>query len=181
MASLQEQLLKAGIIDEKKAKQAKKEQRKAAKQNKGQTQPDEAKLAAARAQAEKAERDRALNRERQAAAEQKAIQAQIVQLITTNRIDRGQGDIAYQFVDGKKIKKIYVTAALQAQLTRGQVAVVGLGQGYELVPAAVAEKISQRNPASVLVLHDRQLQSTDASADEDDPYADYQIPDDLMW
>ncbi|WP_373092929.1 DUF2058 family protein, partial [Zhongshania sp.] len=41
MATLQEQLLKAGIVDEKKAKQLKKEKRKAAKQPKGQVQIDE--------------------------------------------------------------------------------------------------------------------------------------------
>ena len=42
MASLQEQLLKAGIVDKKKAKQAEQEKRKKNKQaNKGQPQKDE--------------------------------------------------------------------------------------------------------------------------------------------
>ncbi|MBB3047022.1 hypothetical protein FHR99_001258 [Litorivivens lipolytica] len=177
MASLQEQLLKAGVVDEKKAKQLKKEKRKAAKQPKGHVQVDESKAAAAKARAEKAERDRELNRQRQAEAEKKAIQAQINQLITTNAINRQNGEQAYQFVDGKKIKKLYVTNELQAQLTRGQIAIVKLGEAYELVPSAVAEKIRQRDEARVLVLHDK----TTEAVDEDDPYADYQIPDDLMW
>ncbi|WP_372747330.1 DUF2058 domain-containing protein [Litorivivens sp.] len=180
MSSLQEQLLKAGIVDEKKAKQAKKEKRKAAKQAKGQTQVDESKAAALQARAEKAERDRELNRQRQAAAERKAVQAQIDQLITTNSIDRRGGEVAYQFVDNKKIKKLLVTDAIQAQLTRGQIAIVALQGRYELVPAAVAEKIRQRDESRVLVLHDRSAESAEM-VDEDDPYADYQIPDDLMW
>lgn len=177
MTSLQDQLLKAGIVDEKRVKQAKKDKRKASKNPKGHKPVDENKVAAARALAEKAERDRELNRQRQAEAEKKAVQAQINQLVCANAIERAGGDLAYQFVDGKKIKKLYVTEKLQAQLTRGQIAIVTQGEAYELVPAPVAEKIKQRDSSRVLVLHDK----TSEAVDEDDPYADYQIPDDLMW
>ena len=45
-----------------------------------------------------------------------------------------------------------------------------------LVPAAVAEKITQRQAESIVVLNAKQQQE-----DEDDPYADFKIPDDLMW
>lgn len=177
MPSLQEQLLQAGMVDQKKAKQLNKEKRKAAKQPKGQVKVDETKEAAARALQQKAERDRELNRQRQAEADKKAIRAQIVQLITLNRIDRKRGEVSYQFTDGKKIKKLYVTDELQAQLSRGQIAIAKQGEGYELVPAAIAEKIAQRD-ASFVVLHHQK--SADV-VDDDDPYADYQIPDDLMW
>ncbi len=177
MASLQEQLLKAGLADEKKAKQINKEKRKTKKANKGKVLVDEAKLAAQQALAEKAERDREINRQRQAEAEKKAIAAQIVQLVEMNLIDRGQGEIAYQFTDGKKIKKLYVTGKLQEQLVKGLIAIVKLRDGYELVPAAVADKIKQRDESVVLVHIDKSAETVD----EDDPYADYQIPDDLMW
>lgn len=180
MPSLQDQLLKAGVVDQKKAKQLNKEKRKAAKQSKakGQPQVDETKAAAAKALAEKSERDREMNRQRQAEVEKKAIQAQITQLINTNKLDRKGGDLAYQFVDGKKIKKLYVTSKLQDQLTKGQIAIVKQGDQYELVPARIAEKIQQRDEARVLVLHEKGNSET---VDEDDPYADYPIPDDLMW
>ena len=178
MASLQDQLLKAGIVDKKKAKQIKQEQRKEAKSRpKGQEQVDENREQAKRNMAEKAERDRELNRQRQAEAEQKAIHAQIIQLIEMNRIDRQGGDVAYQFTDGTKIKKIYVTPKLQDDLSRGRLAIARLAEGYELLPAAAAEKIMQRDEAAIVLLN-----SVDATqVDEDDPYADYQIPDDLMW
>ncbi|MFT5033655.1 MAG: hypothetical protein ACI89D_000913 [Bermanella sp.] len=178
MPTLQEQLLQAGIVDPKKAKAINKEKRKAAKQPKGQVRVDESKEAVTRALQQKAARDRELNRQRQAEADKKAIQAQIIQLITANRIDRQRGELTYQFVDAKKIKKIYVTNDLQAQLTRGQIAIVKLNEGYELVPAAVADKIKQRDEARVLVLHDKSIVEV---TEEDDPYADYKIPDDLMW
>ena len=178
MASLQEQLLKAGMVDAKKAKEIKKEKRKQAKQvPKGQTAVNEAREQAERARAEKAERDREMNRQQQAAAEQKAIAAQIRQLVQMNRIDRAGGETAYQFADASKIKKIYVTSLQLEQLSRGLVALAKVDDSYELVPAAVADKIKQRDETVVLV------QNTPGAeeVDEDDPYADYQIPDDLMW
>jgi uncharacterized protein len=52
-----------------------------------------------------------------------------------------------------------------------------MANDYELLPAAAAEKIMQRD-ALVIVLLNRNEQ---AAVDEDDPYASYQIPDDLMW
>ena len=178
MASLQEQLLKAGIVDEKKAKQVNKDKRKQAKQTpKGQAQVDETRQQALAAKAEKAARDREINRQQQAAAEQKALAAQIKQLIDINRVDRQDGDQAYQFTDGKKIKKIYVTELMHSQLSKGLLAIAKLNEQYELVPAAVADKIKQRDPLTIV----SQNQPSADTVDEDDPYADFQIPDDLTW
>ncbi|MEH6581517.1 MAG: DUF2058 domain-containing protein [Halioglobus sp.] len=178
MASLQDQLLKAGIVDKKKAKEINKEKRKKAKkQPKGSVQLDETKEQAKRALADKVERDREINRQQQATAEQKAVHAQIIQLVNMNRISRQNGDIAYQFSDGKIIKKLYVTAELQSQLIKGKIAISKLGESFELVPSAIAEKIRQRDE-SIIVLQNSNEKS---EVDEDDPYADYQIPDDLMW
>ena len=176
--SLQDQLLNAGLVDKKKAKAVQKEKRKQAKQQpKGQAKIDESKLRAQQVLQEKAERSRTLSQQQQAEADKKAIQAQIKQLIESNRIDRQNGEVAYQFVDDKKIKKLYVTELLQNQLGKGLIAIVKLNDSYELVPKVVAEKISQRDESTVLLLNDK---SQDV-VEEDDPYADYQIPDDLMW
>lgn len=178
MASLQDQLLKAGVVDDKKAKKIKREQRKAEKgQPKGKVQIDQDKEQARVAREEKAARDRALNKRKEQAAEQKAIAAQIIQLVQMNKIERGAGDIAYQFADGSKIKKIYVTPQLQNDLVAGRIAIAKLDDGYELLPAAAADKIAQRDEHVIVVLNT----SGPGEVDEDDPYADYQVPDDLMW
>ena len=178
MASLQDQLLKAGIVDSKKAKKIVKEKRKEARsQPKGHARVDETREQAQRSLAEKAERDRELNRELQAQNEQKAIQAQVIQLIRMNRIERTGGDIPFQFIDGKKIKKIHVTGQIQAELSRGRIAIARLEGRYELLPAAAARKIMQRDASAILLLNTGEP----AVAGEDDPYAAYQIPDDLMW
>jgi uncharacterized protein YaiL (DUF2058 family) len=48
---------------------------------------------------------------------------------------------------------------------------------YEVVNCEAAEKIRLRDAACVLVLN----KAVEAEVKEDDPYAEYQIPDDLMW
>ena len=118
-----------------------------------------------------------LNKQQQEVVERKAIQAQISQLITMNRIKRESGDIAYQFTDGTRIKKIYVTEQLQKDLVNGRLAIAKLGNEFELLPSSAAEKIRQRDPQVIVLLNTYEV----TGVDEDDPYAEYQIPDDLMW
>jgi uncharacterized protein YaiL (DUF2058 family) len=178
VSTLQDQLQKAGLVDKKKAKQMDKEKRKAARvqRKSGEPSVDETKLQAQKAREEKAERDRQLNAQRQAEQEKKAATAQIKQLIEMNRQPKEAGDIAYNFTDRGKIKKMYVTPTIQRRLTNGLLAIVSYGDGYELVPAQVAEKIAERDSSYVIALNNKQ-----ETPEDDDPYADYQIPDDLMW
>ena len=186
MASLQDQLLKAWLVDEKKAKKAKKDKRKQNKvAHKSKEQVvDEAKLAAQQTKAEKTEKDRELNRQRQQEAEQKAFAAQVKQLIQVNKIDKGKADIGYNFEHAGKFKKIYVNAELQNLLSRGRLAIVAFSEAnettFEVVPVPVAEKIAQRDESSVILLNDTE-QASASTSEEDDWYADYEIPDDLMW
>jgi uncharacterized protein len=174
--SLKDQLLKAGLADAKKARQAEHAKRQEAKQvQRGEAQdPAEAVRQAREAQAE---RDRLLNAERQAQQRHKEVAAQIRQLIEAHRVDRRGAEQSFQFVDGKKIQKIYVNALMADQLARGMLAVVRLGEGFEVVPTAIADKIAERDGQAVVVRHERDTGQLPA----DDPYADYPIPDDLMW
>ncbi|HEB26730.1 MAG TPA: DUF2058 domain-containing protein [Porticoccus sp.] len=177
--SLQDQLLKAGFSDEKKAKKIKKEKKKQEKQQRKSKDNviDETKLQVQQSRQQKLERDRQLNEERKAEADKKAIAAQVKQLIEVNRISRHGAELDYNFTDNKKIKKMLVDSTMLEQLSRGRLAIVSLHDKYELVPAAVAEKIQQRLPERVIVSNE----VIESDVDEDDPYADYQIPDDLMW
>lgn len=176
--SLQDQLLKAGLIDDKKAKKIKKAKHKQVQQkrkNKTATL-DESKLAAQKAQTEKAEHDRELNLQHKVAAEQKAIQAQVRQLIEMNRQSMEDGDLPYSFTDGTVIKRIHVTGRQLKQLGNGRLCIVKLDEQYELIPTLVADKIQQRDQQTPILSN----QPTE-TANEDDPYADFQVPDDLMW
>jgi uncharacterized protein YaiL (DUF2058 family) len=179
--TLFDQLKKSGLIDKKKATQAKKEKHKRIKQQKGKKAKAlvKSKQWVQEAQAKKVARDRKLNQQRKQAAEQKAVTAQIKQLIQANRLEDIQGEIGYNFVDGKQVQRLYVTSAVQDQLTKGSLAIVKEKEKYiyELVPAQIADKIKLRDPSCVILCNVTQSRESDA----DDPYAEYQVPDDLMW
>ena len=176
--SLQDQLLKAGLVDDKKAHKIKKSKQKQTRQkqkNKVET-TDEAKLAAQQAQAEQVERDRQLNLQRKAETERKAVAAQVRQLVEMNRQSRDDGEVDYSFTDGTLVKRIQVTAPQLKQLGNGRLCIISMDGQYELIPMRVAEKIQQRD-ASAIILSNPSTEEPD----EDDPYADYKVPDDLMW
>lgn len=176
--SLRDQLLKAGLVNEKQVKQATKQQKKQDRLvHKGQAEKDEsAKLAAQQALAEKAARDQELNRQAQEKAEQKARAAQIKQLIEASRLPKLNTEDYYNFVDDKKVKRLSVNEIMRNKLASGWLAIVRHGGGYEVIPREAALKIQERDPKRIVQLNE-QTQQPDA----DDPYAAYQIPDDLMW
>jgi hypothetical protein len=130
--SLQEQMLKAGLIDKKKLKKAGKTTKKS------RTQAKEAKAAVEENRVSQLEKDKALNRQRDEDALQKAFISQVKQLIEMNRLDRNNGDIGYNFTDGTTVKKIYVDKLMQKQLVNGRLAIARYLDGYEVIPAAVA-------------------------------------------
>ena len=178
MASLQEQLLNAGVVDAKKAKTLQKEKRKKAKQQpKGKAVLDDDKAQARQTLLDKAQRDRAQNKRLQAELDKKSIHAQVIQLVSLNTIDRSRGETAYHFTDDKKVKKLYIDNTLQSQLSNGQLGIAKLNEEYVLIPRKIAEKILQRESSIIILLNDTEK----TLIDTEDPYADYQIPDDLMW
>lgn len=181
MGSLQDQLLKAGLIDKSKANKVSKDKQKQANlARKSGAKTDNAKKRQAHQERErKLARDRELNLQKQQASSQKAIAAQVKQLIEKNCIARDQGEISYSFIYKNKVKNIGVTADLKNQLTLGRLAIVTFllnsQRKFEIVPAPVAEKIAQRDANAVVHLNQK------AEIEEDDPYANFQVPDDLTW
>lgn len=176
--SLQEQLLQAGVVDKERATKLKKAKHKEGRKRlRGAAETDETKAAAERARTEKAARDRVLSQQQQAAAAEKAVAAQVRQLIEKNRIEGEAGEIPYNFSDQNVIRKMYVSESQQTALVDGRIAVARLDGSYVLVPAPVATKVRERDPGAVLVLNI----AGDGVVDADDEYADYQIPDDLTW
>ena len=175
--SLKDQLLKSGLAKKPAAKPAKKKKppQVAKKQRK---QASEATLRAQRAMLDKAKKDKKLNEQRQIEAAAKAKFAQIKQLVDGSKLSRKDGETPYSFTLKKKVKKRYGTEEQQKLLSRDQIVIVSLGDEiFELVPKAVATKIAERN-SKYIVENNVKADSTPA---EDDPYADYQIPDDLSW
>jgi uncharacterized protein YaiL (DUF2058 family) len=177
--SLQDQLLKSGLTNKSKVNKSKKEKYKQSKEqrNSKTTQTSEATLLAQKSLAEKQAKDKALNQQQKDVADKKAIIAQINQLIKLNIQPKDDEGTAYNFTDDNKVKTIYVNEQMLKAIIKGKLAIVRYTSSYELVPTPVAEKISQRDAGFVVLLNDKVQEEVVA----DDPYADFQIPDDLMW
>ena len=175
--TLQEQMLKAGLVSSKKAAKV---QRTA---KKSRVQAREAREAVEENKKAQIERDKLLSEQQKQAVLAKEFKAQVKQLIEMNRITVAKGNITFNFTDGNLIKKIEVDKQTQAQLINGRLAIARLvinASGdceYAIIPAVVADKIAQRDADSI-VLNSALSQE---EQDEDDPYADFKIPDDLMW
>lgn len=177
--SLRDQLLQAGLLSEKQAKQAARQphhQRRERAEKSGAV-VDEQKLAAQRAAEAKRLRDQEANRLQQEQIEKKARRAQIKQLVEQNRLPKIDSEELYNFIDGKKIRRIPADAARRDQLSRGVLMIVRCDGRYEVVPAAVADRIRERDVHAVIPHNPAQPQAVD----ENDPYKDYVVPDDLMW
>lgn len=178
MVSLQEQLMKAGLVDKKKVNKAKQDKSKQWKEElrTGEKAVDQSREAVLEQQRKQAERARELNAQRDAAAAQKAIMAQVVQMVQQHRQSKGKDEVAYNFTIGSKIDRIHVSAAVQQHLVNGRLVIVVLDEVAELVPRVVAEKIAERAPEVVV-----SVKKAASEPAEDDPYADYKIPDDFTW
>ena len=176
--SLRDQLLKAGLVSQKQAKQVGKDQQKQKRlEQKGNVAVDDTQQQAAlQAKAEKVERDQLLNRQQQEKAEQKARAAQIKQLIEISRLPKLTTEDYYNFVDDKKVKRLSVNKLMRDKLSHGSLAIVQHAGGYEVIPREAALKIQERDPRRIVLLN-----TPTQAPDVDDPYAAYQVPDDLMW
>lgn len=178
---LQEQLLKAGLVKKSKVAEVAREQNKA-RHAKAPAAPNEIQLEAERARAEKAERDRALEAERKAQARANELRAQARQIIEDRKVPR-TGESEYRFTADGAIRTLLVNDDLRKQLASGALVIVRLGERYELLPRVGAEKVRERD-ASMIVLDHGQAGATEPSpstSEDDAYYAQFQVPDDLVW
>jgi uncharacterized protein YaiL (DUF2058 family) len=176
--SFGDQFLKAGLVSKTRLNKANKSKSKQEKlKNKQKIEVvDEAAVAARQAAAEQVARDRELNRQQKEVVERKAVLAQVRQLVEMNRLPRDEGEVGYNFQDGTAIKKLFVTQEIHDRLGRGLLAIARFDAGYEVIPSVVAEKIMLRDESCIVSNVATQPEDAD-----DDAYADYKVPDDLMW
>ncbi len=177
--SLEDQFRQLGLADEKqvrKARQGKKRKKGSPKRSRREAAaPDPQAEAAQRERAEKAERDRQIESERQAQRRAKETAARVRQIVETNRVEREDGDVPYRFTRGSRIKEIWLSKTQHRRLAEGELALVAFADSYELVQKTTAERIREIDAEAVLVLN------TGGPESGDDPYADFPVPDDLMW
>ncbi len=198
--SLRDQLVKAGLATASQAKKAERQAKAQQHSNRsrkpeesgkpGQSKskesdpnsPEAVKARARKQQAEKRARDRALAETRNEKAAAKALRAEIKQIITQNdqrQKTTSDEDVPYQFVHGRKIKRIYVPTAQRERLINGSLVIINNDGLYSLVSQEVAEQIKARDPKRIITSQEEDKQPEPGSDDE--YYAKFEVPDDLDW
>lgn len=183
MASLQDQLLKAGLTTKQKAKQANTEKRKAKKQKNSGVKleaslQEKVQQDLVKAKAEKAAKDAELNALKKQALLEKEKVNRIQQILQHHVIKSTDGELAYNYTFANKVKKLFVNEKTQKALINGRLALCGLNEATFIVTSETAAKIATIDESVILLKNDKIEDDTVA---EDDPYAEFQIPDDLMW
>jgi uncharacterized protein YaiL (DUF2058 family) len=189
--SLRDQLLAAGLGNKNQAKQAREDQHRNRhtqqhQQRKGQKPgagagPGGRPLAPVRnVDPAKLARDQALEQKKRDKAARKERAAQVRQLVEPNALPRLETDDYYNFVHDGRIARVGVDAARRAALIGGTLAIVRSHGQYLVVPAEIAARVREREPRAVV--HDAARAATSGGAlAEDDPYAQFKVPDDLIW
>ena len=178
---LQEQLLKAGLVKKSKLSEVAREQNKA-RHGKKPTAPSETALAAERARLEKAERDRALSAAQRAQALSTELRAQARQIVEDKKVPR-TGDSEYRFTADGAIRTVLVSDEIRAQLSSGAVVIARVDDRYELLPRSAGDKVRERDPDMIVLDHGQPGDpgSEAAASEDDDYYAQFKVPDDLVW
>ncbi|MEJ6080525.1 DUF2058 domain-containing protein [Vibrio sp. 1-Bac 57] len=181
MASLQEQLMNSGLVNKQKAKQAQTEKRRQAKQKKkkGTVIVSDVQKAVQEKTELQRQKDLADNQETQQQLAIRAAHGKLIQMIAQHCEKDYQGELDYHFTYENKVKRIAVTPSIQQGLIKGSFAICVLNEEFYLINKEAAEKLRAIDESVLVALHDQTDNSTENEAD--DPYAEFAIPDDLMW
>lgn len=181
--SLQEQLLASGVAKPKQAKKARRDKTRGEREarRQGKQSEEAAKLARDVAAAEQAkrERDRLLAEQQKNERASRENQGAAAQLIAQHRFKPGpaEDDVPpYSYSIAGKIKKLAVSAPQRQQLADGKLGIVRHAGSAALINRDVAQRLQALIPDQIWLVEPR-----DDAPDPDDPYAGYEVPDDLMW
>lgn len=182
MNSLQEQLLKAGLSDKKRARQASIDKKKKTKQARHNAKhkievEDELKKEVAQKKAQQQAKNQAMAQQQKQAQEEKEKQARIKQILEHNGLKDYDGELAYNFTYNNLVKKIHVNEQVHKSIVKGTLAICVFAEAFYLIPETIASRLAQLDSSVIASLNDK----LEDEVDEDDPYADFAIPDDLMW
>lgn len=183
MASLQDQLLKAGLTTKQKARQANTDKRKKNKQKRSgvsveASMQEKVKLDLEKAKADKMAKDAELNEQKKQQLAEKEKHHRLQQILQHHQLKGVDGESTYNYTFGKLVKKLFVDATTHKALVNGRLALCGLEETTYIVTSETAAKLAELEPSVILVQNEK-VESE--SPDEDDPYAEFQIPDDMMW
>lgn len=186
--ALQAQLLKAGLVKKSQVSQVANRQAKArtdkhdAKAAALAAEAETARIEAEKARAEKVERDRQIAAERNAQRRAGELRAQARQIIADKKV-AAKGEAEYRFNDGEVVRTLLMSEALRQQVIDAALVIARDGEGFALLPRAAAVQVRER-AAELIVLDNAgrdYVEPSTGNAEDDAYYAQFQVPDDLMW
>ncbi len=199
--SLQQQLIRAGLVSQERAEELakpkpKKPPRKrptTAKGGKSGSDKTKPKMGPARRQrppakpsspspaakkaAKAAEIDAAAEAE---LAQKRELKAKIKKLIDDNSITEFTGELTFNYVVGERVRQVFVSQEYLDKISAGDLAITRLNRQTHLVTPDVAQQLIDLNPQWLVVVNDPNQEQPQVSGEED-PYADYKVPDDMHW
>ncbi len=186
--ALQAQLLKAGLVKKSQVSQVANQQAKARVDKhdpKAAAIAAEAELArieAEKARLEKVERDRQIAAERNAERRANELRAQARQIIADKKVV-AKGEAEYRFNDGEVIRTLLMTEAVRKQVIDAALVIVRDGEGYCLLPRVAAVQVRERAPELIVLDNAGRdyVEPSTGNAEDDAYYAQFQVPDDLVW
>ncbi len=118
-----------------------------------------------------------------AIAARKAVKAQIKALIESVAIKEHAGDSVYRFTVQKRIRELHIKEDIRLQLIAGSLVITRLNGTTQLVPAETADQIRALNPNWAIfdTAGSHSVAQSHQADDGADDYADFQVPDDLVW
>ena len=101
-----------------------------------------------------------------------------MQILKHHQVTNVNGEAEYNYTFNSKIKKLFVDNVTHKALVNGRLALCGVDETTYIVTSETAEKVSSLDSSVILVQNTKVVEDVVA---EDDPYAEFQIPDDMMW
>lgn len=180
---LRDQLLKAGLVTEDQVKAAetrpprepRASQKPSGKKSKKARPPQAAKAAPAR-------RKRPNNKPAAPAQTpsptphlDKAQREVVRTFLREKRQNATDAPLPYNFLDGRAVKKLWITSEQQTALASGELVIVSRNDRHYLIGKEDSEHLLTLDPKAVII-------RADARSEEEDPaYKDHPVPDDLVW
>ncbi|MGN0859131.1 MAG: DUF2058 domain-containing protein [Stenotrophomonas sp.] len=186
--ALQAQLLKAGLVKKSQVSQVANQQAKARTDKHDPkaaaiaAEAETARIEAEKARLEKVERDRQIAAERNAQRRAGELRAQARQIIADKKV-AAKGEAEYRFNDGEVVRTLLMSQALRQQVIDASLVIARDGEGFALLPRSAAAQVRER-AAELIVLDNAgrdYVEPSTGNAEDDAYYAQFQVPDDLMW
>ena len=109
----------------------------------------------------------------ESAKARQALKSTVRRLVRSQRLNVPDAEVAYHFVVGSLVKRVYVTAEQHRSLCAGALAIAVVGERSYVIALPTAEQLLALDPNAVVVRARPQVSPGESGNDG--------VPDDLLW